>query len=118
LHWAIQCGQQPAAPGRKPATFAVGDPLPTLPLRLTGDLFVPVEFEAAYQEACRRRRLVRNRRAGDLHRNLGAPPANNFVKEQPSTTPPVFDTVLGRPYNDTEPPPCVALGLNRLFRFR
>ncbi len=29
------------------ATFAVGQPLPTMPLRLTGDLFVPVEFEAA-----------------------------------------------------------------------
>jgi Protein of unknown function (DUF4058) len=41
-----------------PATFAVGDALPTLPLRLTGDLFVPVEFEAAYQEACQRRRLA------------------------------------------------------------
>jgi len=41
-----------------PATFAVGDPLPTLPLRLTGDLFVPVDFEATYQEACRRRRLA------------------------------------------------------------
>jgi hypothetical protein len=41
-----------------PATFAVGDPLPTLPLRLTGDLFVPVDFEASYQEACRRRRLA------------------------------------------------------------
>ena len=41
-----------------PATFAVGDPLPELPLRLTGDLFVPVDFEAAYQEACRRRRLI------------------------------------------------------------
>jgi hypothetical protein len=40
------------------ATFAVGDLLPTLPLRLTGDLFVPVDFEAAYQEACRRRRLA------------------------------------------------------------
>ena len=40
-----------------PATFAVGDPLPELPLRLTGDLFVPVGFEATYQEACRRRRL-------------------------------------------------------------
>ena len=38
--------------------FNVGDPLPTLPLRLTGDLFVPVDFEAAYQEACRRRRLA------------------------------------------------------------
>jgi Protein of unknown function (DUF4058) len=41
-----------------PATFAVGDALPTLPLRLTGDTFVPVDFEAAYQEACRRRRLA------------------------------------------------------------
>jgi hypothetical protein len=41
-----------------PVTFAVGDPLPTLPLRLTGDLFVSVDFEAAYQEACRRRRLI------------------------------------------------------------
>jgi hypothetical protein len=41
-----------------PATFAVGEALPTLPLRLTGDIFVPVEFEATYQEACRRRRLA------------------------------------------------------------
>lgn len=38
--------------------LAVGAALPTLPLRLTGDLFVPVDFEAAYQEACRRRRLA------------------------------------------------------------
>ncbi len=41
-----------------PATCAVGAPLPTLPLRLTGDWFVPVDFEASYQEACRRRRLA------------------------------------------------------------
>jgi hypothetical protein len=41
-----------------PATFGVGQPLPELPLRLTGDLFVPVDFEAAYQEACRKRRLA------------------------------------------------------------
>ncbi len=41
-----------------PATFSVGDRLPELPLRLTGDLFVPVDFEASYQEARRRRRLV------------------------------------------------------------
>jgi hypothetical protein len=41
-----------------PAAFAVGDPLPELPLRLTGDLFMPVDFEANYQEACRRRRLA------------------------------------------------------------
>jgi hypothetical protein len=38
--------------------LAVGEPLPTLPLRLTGDLFVAVDFEATYQEACRRRRLA------------------------------------------------------------
>ena len=40
-----------------PATLAVGDVLPVLPLRLMGDLFVPVDFEASYQEACRRRRM-------------------------------------------------------------
>jgi hypothetical protein len=40
------------------ASFALGDPLPTMPLRLTGDLFVPVEFEASYVEACKRRRLI------------------------------------------------------------
>ncbi len=39
-------------------TLTLGATLPTLPLRLTGDLFVPVDFEAAYQEACRRRRLL------------------------------------------------------------
>jgi hypothetical protein len=39
------------------ATCAVGGPLPVLPLRLTGDLFVPVDFETTYQEACRRRRI-------------------------------------------------------------
>jgi hypothetical protein len=39
------------------AACAVGTPLPTLPLRLTGDLFVPVDFEATYEEACRRRRI-------------------------------------------------------------
>jgi hypothetical protein len=41
-----------------PETCAVGSPLPTMPLRLTGDLFVPVDFEAAYMETCRRRRLA------------------------------------------------------------
>jgi hypothetical protein len=40
------------------APVAVGQPLPVLPLRLTGDLFVPVDFESAYVEACRRRRLA------------------------------------------------------------
>jgi len=38
--------------------ISVGDALPTMPLRLLGDLFVPVELEATYTEACRRRRLV------------------------------------------------------------
>jgi hypothetical protein len=40
------------------AVCAVGQPLPVMPLRLTGDLFVPVDFEAAYVETCRRRRLI------------------------------------------------------------
>jgi hypothetical protein len=39
-------------------TCAVGSPLPRMPLRLTGDLFVPVDFEATYHEACKRRRLA------------------------------------------------------------
>jgi hypothetical protein len=37
---------------------AVGQLLPQMPLRLTEDLFVPVDFEAAYVETCRRRRLM------------------------------------------------------------
>jgi hypothetical protein len=37
---------------------AVGAALPTMPLRLTRDLFVPVEFEATYLETCRQRRLI------------------------------------------------------------
>jgi hypothetical protein len=37
---------------------AVGEALPTMPLRLIGDLFVPVEFEATYLETCRLRRLL------------------------------------------------------------
>jgi hypothetical protein len=41
-----------------PTVCAVGQPLPTMPLHVAGDLFVPVEFEASYQEACRRRRLA------------------------------------------------------------
>lgn len=38
--------------------FDVGDPLPTMPLRLIADYFVPVELEATYMETCRRRRLI------------------------------------------------------------
>jgi Protein of unknown function (DUF4058) len=36
----------------------IGAPLPTMPLRLTHDLFVPVEFEATYMETCRGRRII------------------------------------------------------------
>ena len=38
--------------------FDVGDTLPTMPLRLIADYFVPVELEATYTETCRRRRLI------------------------------------------------------------
>jgi Protein of unknown function (DUF4058) len=40
-----------------PEHLAVGRSLPTMPLRLTGDLFVPVELEATYTEACKRLRI-------------------------------------------------------------
>jgi hypothetical protein len=40
------------------AGFEVGDLLPTMPLRLRNELFVPVDFEATYMEARRRRRLA------------------------------------------------------------
>lgn len=33
--------------------FAVGQPLPTLPLWLADHLAVPVELEASYEETCR-----------------------------------------------------------------
>ena len=36
---------------------AVGQPLPTMPLRLTGDLMVPVDFESTYMDVCRDRRM-------------------------------------------------------------
>jgi len=55
---------RPTMRGEKPEAdiwsvpFGVGDELPTMPLRLKGDLFVPVEFEATYMEACRKRRLI------------------------------------------------------------
>jgi hypothetical protein len=40
-----------------PATYSVGDPLPTLPLALNARLSVPVDLEATYADACRRRRV-------------------------------------------------------------
>jgi len=38
--------------------FNVGDTLPTMPLRLIAEYFVPVELEATYTEACKRRGLI------------------------------------------------------------
>lgn len=38
-------------------SLSLGAELPIMPLRLTGDLFVPVELQKTYAEACRRRRL-------------------------------------------------------------
>jgi hypothetical protein len=37
--------------------FAIGQPLPTLPLWLSDDLAVPLELEASYEETCRILRL-------------------------------------------------------------
>jgi len=41
-----------------PATFGVGDRLPSLALYVAVDLAVMVEFEASYQETCQRLRLL------------------------------------------------------------
>lgn len=38
--------------------YRLGAPLPSLPLRLEGDMMVPIELEETYQEACRRRRIL------------------------------------------------------------
>lgn len=40
-----------------PHELRLGEPLPELPLRLTGETFVPVNLESSYREACRRRRI-------------------------------------------------------------
>ena len=36
----------------------VGEPLPTMPLRLTGDFMLPVDFESSYMNVCRDRRML------------------------------------------------------------
>ncbi|MBI3407976.1 MAG: hypothetical protein HY040_06425 [Planctomycetes bacterium] len=36
-------------------TLALGQPLPTLPLALTGELCVPVNLDSTYEDVCRRR---------------------------------------------------------------
>lgn len=38
--------------------LSVGVRLPSVPLRLTGDTFVPLELESTYMAACRKRRLL------------------------------------------------------------
>jgi uncharacterized protein DUF4058 len=38
--------------------LALGQPLPEMPLSLRPDLVIPVDFEATYAEACRRKRLT------------------------------------------------------------
>ena len=40
-----------------PTVLAVGQPLPVAPLSLGAECCVPVDLEAAYREACRRRRV-------------------------------------------------------------
>ncbi len=40
-----------------PVPLGVGDTLPTLPLSLAAELCVPLDLEAAYTEACQRRRV-------------------------------------------------------------
>jgi hypothetical protein len=40
------------------SSFQIGESLPTMPLRIYGDLFLPVELEQTYLEACRRRKIV------------------------------------------------------------
>jgi hypothetical protein len=40
------------------AGSAARSALPTLPLGLRADLVIPVDFEATYAEACRRKRLI------------------------------------------------------------
>jgi hypothetical protein len=41
-----------------PMPLSIGETLPTMPLRLLDDLFVPVELEITYTETCRKRRLI------------------------------------------------------------
>lgn len=40
-----------------PMPLAVGQPLPTVPLSLEAEICVPVDLEAAYRDACQRRRV-------------------------------------------------------------
>jgi hypothetical protein len=41
-----------------PTPLTIGAPLPTLPLALNAEMALPIDLEATYMDACRRRRLV------------------------------------------------------------
>ena len=41
-----------------PATLAVGQALPVLPLALDAEISLPLDLEATYLTACQRRRLL------------------------------------------------------------
>ena len=41
-------------------SLAVGRPLPTLPLWLPGNLYVPVDLDATYERTCREQRIMAN----------------------------------------------------------
>jgi hypothetical protein len=40
-----------------PAALAIGNPLPTLPLWLQGELSFPVDLEATHEKTCREQRI-------------------------------------------------------------
>jgi hypothetical protein len=41
-----------------PHELVIGQPLPTLPLWLTDQMYVPLDLEASYEEACRELRIT------------------------------------------------------------
>lgn len=52
----LRAGKEEIDIWRTPLTL--GQPLPTLPLSLSADVVIPVDFEATYAEACLRKRLT------------------------------------------------------------
>jgi hypothetical protein len=42
------------------AAVAVGDPLPTLPLWLRGNLCLPIDLDATYHRTCHEQRIMAN----------------------------------------------------------
>jgi hypothetical protein len=62
-NWLSASSYAPVPRSRRPKIdvwcepLVLGRPLPTIPLRVGRDEYVPVDLEATYREACRRRRL-------------------------------------------------------------